>query len=235
MLYVLHGADTYRARRALHRVVDGLLAKKPDASYFLLTDETFSPAYLEEYIGGQGLFARRTIVVLDGVCQLKEAGEVVLEYVQDIADSENIFIVLEESLSKKELDTFTKHATKTESFEPKRAVKSNDFNVFALADALGNRDRGKLWTLYQQALRADIEVENIHGVLSWQVRTMVRVVNNDTEGLKPFAATKTKRFVGRYSEKEIRKLSSRLLALYHEAHRGMVDFSLELERLILSV
>jgi DNA polymerase III delta subunit len=102
-----------------------------------------------------------------------------------------------------------------------------------LTDALGNRDTGKLWTLYRKAIRAGIELEKIHGILAWQVRTMVRVMHDDTEGLKPFVITKAKRFAKQYSEKEIRELSLHLLSLYHNAHRGVVDFELEMERLIL--
>lgn len=237
MLYIFHGADTHKARTALHRVVDGLLAKKPDASYFLLNDETFSPALLEEYIGGQGLFAERTIVVLDNVFMLKEAGDTVLGRTQDIADSNNIFIILEGALPKKELATLTKHAHKTELFELEQMAGrgAGTFNVFSLTDALGNRDKGMLWTLYRRAIRSGVEPEQIHGILAWQVRTMVRVMHDDIEGLKPFVVTKAKRFAKQYSEKEVKELSLHFLCLYHNAHRGIVDFELEMERLILTM
>ena len=37
MLYVIYGTDTHKARTKLHKLVDTLLEKKPDAAYASLT------------------------------------------------------------------------------------------------------------------------------------------------------------------------------------------------------
>src|SRR3954468_14131506 len=100
MMYVLYGTDMDKARAKLHDLVTSLLKKKPDASHIRLTDENFSEAALEEYVGGMGLFSAKTIVELDNTFRNKEAKEIVLDRVKDIAQSENIFVVLEGELNK---------------------------------------------------------------------------------------------------------------------------------------
>ena len=236
MLYLLHGTDTQKARAKLHKLVEGLLKKKPDASYFKLDDEKFEAALLEEYIGGQGLFANKYIVLLDKIFVNTDAKDVVLKQLKAITQSDNIFILLEETLDKKTLTKLEKQAEKVQAFELKAGGKKKaDFNIFTLTDAFGARDKGKLWVLYQRALRAGSTPEEIHGILFWQLKTMLQVAGGSTVGLKPFVATKAKRFVANYSHQELKHLASAFVALYHDARRGLVDFEARLEQLTLSL
>ena len=56
MIYLFYGKDTEKSRVKAHELIDSLLKKKPDASFFKFDTESFDMEKLEEYIGGQGLF-----------------------------------------------------------------------------------------------------------------------------------------------------------------------------------
>ena len=64
MFYFLHGEDKDKARKKAHELIDGLVKKRPNASFFKVDSENFSLGKLEEMIGGQGLFESKQIVFL---------------------------------------------------------------------------------------------------------------------------------------------------------------------------
>ncbi|MCH8987104.1 hypothetical protein IIA94_02975, partial [Patescibacteria group bacterium] len=174
MLYVLHGTDSIKAREKLHALLDGLFAKKPDASYIRIDDEHFEKEQLEELIYGQGLFTQKYIIIFDRLLENKEAKEAVLERVKDIAASQNIFILFEGTLDKKTLSKLNKHAEKVQEFVDKSVFpKKKPFDIFSLTNALGRRDRKQLWVLYQSARRHNVSDEEIHGILFWQIKSML--------------------------------------------------------------
>jgi hypothetical protein len=112
------------------------------------------------------------------------------------------------------------------------------FNIFSLADALGERDRKKLWVLFQFALRQDISSEELAGVFFWQLKSMVvsRETKNANEaGVSPYVFQKSKRYNKNFSPEEELRMASKIVVLYHNAHRGLVDFEKGLEKFILGV
>ena len=119
-----------------------------------------------------------------------------------------------------------------------RARVDADFNVFALTDALGERDRKKLWTLYQRAKYAEVSPEEIHGILFWQVKSMLlakNAKNAEEAGLKPYPFKKSVGFLKHYTGGEVEHLSRKLLSVSHDARRGLHDFDIALERFVLNI
>lgn len=218
MLYFFYGSDKDKAREKANALIESLCKKKPDAEVFLLDSEHWSERELDELIGGQGLFNKTYIVQLVSLFENVEAKEAFLKKLKDVADSPNIFVMLEGVLDKETLLDITEHAEKVQVFEKNKTEKKK-FEIFSLADALGKRDKKDLWVLYQHALLEGIAPENINGVLFWKVKSML-----------------TARYPNRYwNTDELKKLSSRFVALYHDSHRGVHEFPLALERLILTI
>lgn len=239
MLYFLYGGDKDKARSKAHGLVETLLKKKPDASFFKLTLENWSEAHFEEYIGGQGLFENKYVVLADGLFENKEVKEFIVKRLKDLKESQNIFIFREGELDKASLTKIEKNAEKVQELvlanEPR---KKEEFNVFSLTDAFGRRDRKNLWILYNQAKNANVEDEQIHGILFWQVKNMLlasKVKSANDAGLSPFVFSKAQGFSKNFSAEELEKKSADLIELYHDARRGIHDFSLSLERFILSI
>lgn len=91
--------------------------------------------------------------------------------------------------------------------------KGKEFNIFALADAFGSRDKKRAWVLYQQALLAGVPAERIFFTLVWKVRSMLLLKKN--------------------FEREL--LSERLVIGYHQARRGEGEIETLVEKTILSL
>jgi DNA polymerase III delta subunit len=240
MIYLLYGSDTDKARAKLHELVATLIKKKPDASHERMNDETFDAGHLEELIGSMGLFSQKAIIEMITVFRNKEAKEAVLDRIKDIATSDNVFVFLEGELTKADLTKFEKNAEKVQEFELKTIgeKKKEDFKLFSLTDALGNRDKKQLWVLYTKATLHDISAEEIHGMLFWQVKAMLLAGSSKSAGeagLNPYVFQKTRGFLSHYSEQEIKTISSKLISIYHNARRGITDFDVALEKFILEV
>lgn len=236
-MYLLYGDDTQKARDKCNALIDSLEKRKPDASLFRITDETFEPSQLDELLYGQGLFEHKYIVSCAGVCRNAEFKKLITSALKDVAASDNIFVFLEESLDAKSKKAFEKHAEKVQVFEKKKVAKES-FNLFALTDALGERNRAKLWTLYQEALRNNISAEEVHGVLFWQIKSLLLAQHADSPeeaGLKPFPFKKAKSFLKNFSPEELCVLSKQLVELYHSARKGKYDLDIALEQFVLGV
>ncbi len=238
MLYFLHGKDTKASRAKLHELLDTLQKKKPDASVFKIEAESFDSARFEEFLSGQGLFENKYIVVCDKIFENAEAKEQMVASVKEMSESDNVFLCLEEDVDAPTLKKIEKYAQKTQKFEENKKVESKSFNIFSLTDALGRRDKKELWVLYQQALASGSEPEEIHGILFWQVKSMLlssQSKSSDEAGLKPFVFQKASGFAKKYSPAELRALSARFVEIYHNAHRGISEMGIALEKLILSI
>ncbi len=240
MIYLLYGSDREKARRKLGELVGGLIKKKPDASHVKMTAESFSGAELAERVGGAGLFSQKMIVEGDNLFANKEAKEAVLKKLKEIKESENIFVFLEGELDKKTLEKFEKNSEKIQEFSRSAEAASRDtqFNIFSLTDALGHRDRKVLWTLFTKAKMKNIADEEIHGILFWQVKAMLLASQSksaEAAGLKPFVFQKSLGLAHNFKLDELKEISFKLVSMYHDAHRGKLDFAGALEKFALQV
>lgn len=219
MLYFLYGTDTDKARAKARELLETLQKKKPDAAVFRIEPEKWGEIHVEELIGGQGLFEKKLLIFADRLFENEEAKEAIEKNLEDIAKSDNIFIFLEQKVAKPLLLEITEVAEKVQLFESKEGKKKPDFNIFSLTDAFGRRDKKKLWVLYRKAVQEDFAPEQINGLLFWKVKEML-----------------TARYQNRYwTTDELHTLSSTLVRLYHDAHRGVHDFEIALERFVLTI
>src|SRR3989338_7960786 len=243
MFYFLYGEDGDKARKKAHDVIEGLVKKRPKASFFKDDGENFNLGKLTEFIGGQGLFDNKQIVFLDNILEDKEIKEAVLDKIIEIKESPNAFVFLEKKADKATLGKMEKSAEKVQEFKVAGDVgfsgKSvNKFDVFSLTDVFGRRDKKNLWALYQEALSQNISPEEINGILFWQLKSMlVASLSKDANesGLKPYVFQKAKTFARNYTEDEMKKMSSVFVSVYHDSRRGIHDFDIALERFILSI
>lgn len=214
MLYFLYGSDKDKARAKARELIAILRKKKPGAELFRLDSDNWSSGQFDEFVGGQGLFERKFIVFANQLFGNGEAKEIILQKLPAIRQSENIFIFLETKIEKSELLKITEVAERVQTFEAGNKEKES-FNIFSLANALRARDRKGLWVLYQKALRDDVAPEAISGILFWQVKDLLLKRSNH------------------FSPAELHVLAKKLITLYHDAHRGFVDFETGLERFAL--
>ena len=244
MLYLLHGERFEEARLKAGELVQSLEKKKPDAALFKFDADKWDPVFFEELVGSQGLFERKYIVFLNTVFSDKTIKEFILDRVKEIAESENVFIFLEGKLDKAALGKLEKHAAKVQMFgagagSEKAAAKNRpEFNIFSLTDSFGRRDKKSLWVLYRKALAADAAPEEIHGILFWQLKTMIVASKSSTAkdaGLAPFVFSKAQGFLRNFKNDELIGLSKKMVSLYADARRGAFELEIGLEQFVLSI
>lgn len=244
MLYVYAGADRAKARAKWRATIASFKTKHPEAEEFTLTGERFNQADFEQLTLGQTLFAKKYLVVVDELTVSGDFANTIKEW-QMMHESPNIFIVFEGKLDKALLKKLDKLESKITVFDlpEKSGSKStgareySGYNIFALTDYFGARDRKKLWIEYQKALRADIPAEEIFWKIFWQVKNLLFVVRvgKAPKGTHPFVADKTARAAKNFTETELVSLSSQLSSIYHLARRGQEGVDSQIEKLILSI
>lgn len=238
MIYLLYGNDRAKVREKLSSLLKTLFAKKPDASLIRVSVDEFAKTPLQEYVGVQGLFETKAIIVFDTLLSAPEHKTAIMEYLPELRESSNVFILLEDELDKKTLLLLTEHAEKVQEFSAPKKAATSAFNIFALPDAVGERNKKKAWVTYEIGKMHNVSSEEMHGMLFWGVKNMIlsqEAKSAKDAGLSPFVYQKASRFSKNYSPDELHGLSKGLMELYHKARRGEGTFDIMLEKFILSL
>lgn len=212
MLTVLVSSDFAKIQKRL-----AALLKDYEAVRFGEGAEPFSSVLSR--LGAPGLFSAKIALVIAHPLDDAEGKALILERAQELADSDTPVVVITSALdaaAKKALPKKTEieilETKEKEEFEP---------NAFALSDAYLKGDRKNSWVLYRRFIEGGTAAEEIHGVLSWAIRSLVLASKTKSAaeaGLKPFVYTKAKSALARIPNPEA--VSRELLALYHRARSG---------------
>lgn len=238
MIYLIHGNDSGLVHEKLHGLLRALSIKKPNAEVFRVTLDNWREDKINELVESQGLFEHKYIVVLDSILGNKEAALALLERLDDLKGSENVFVIVEGTLDAAKLTKLSKVAEKIWKADGKETAPKKSFNVFAITDALGRRDKKNLWAMYHKAILSGSEPEELHGLLLWQVKNLLIAAQSgsaEEAGQKPFVWMKAQGFLKNFTEEELKLASSSLVDIYHNARRGKVEFDVALERFILGM
>jgi DNA polymerase III delta subunit len=235
MIYLFLG-EYKKASKKASVLVDALLKKQPDATVLKFNDENFQKEEIKDLISAQGLFFNKNIVVFSKINEKEENKEMIFENISEIQNSQNVFVFVEESLDKKSLEKFKKHSEKIEELKVEDKKEKEQFNMFSLTDALGQKDKKNLWLLYLKAIKKSAP-EEIYGILWWQMKTLLIVKNSNSaadSGLKPFVFSKSKTFLKNFPGDEVEKKATELIKIYHNSRRKSSDLGVGIEKWILS-
>jgi len=142
-----------------------------------------------------------------------ERGGEFLALAEGLVESPHVFVFEEEKLLKAPRTSLEKAGAKVQLL---KAEPKSKFNVFALAGALGSRDRKSLWLLLMDALRQGVTPEAAAGMMAWKARTACASARGE--------------------ERETwERISRSLVVMYHEGHRGGGELELLLERFALTL
>lgn len=232
MLYVFYGTDY----EAINKQKRSVIAEAGEAEVFSYDSDEVTTDAIDEHTESQGLFSAKSIVVLEDVCADKEVKDHLFDSLEELVESPNLFILKETELKKGDIKKLKKHADKLEEFSAGE-VKGDDYKIFSLTDALGARDTKRLWVEYRKALTKE-PIERIYPMLHWQIKNMMLAKQTSSAkeaGMSAYPYKKATQFAGNFSEGELKKLSRRLVTIYHEGRLGEYDMEAEMERCLLEL
>ncbi len=233
MLYVFYGTDVIKVREAAWEKVkaaeaDGEAVEVIDAS-------TYEEGMVRDAAGAVSLFGAAGAVLIDAT----EGNEALTSEVRDtapaLAEAERTFVLMLPKLLAADKKYYDKHAA---SLTEIAAVAEKKVDTFALADALAQKDKKRLWLLYQELSRDGAAAEEIIGILWWQLKTLQLAAKTATAaeaGMKDYPYKKAKAALAKFAPGEVETLSLSLLTLYHRGHGGEVDINEALELWLLEV
>lgn len=114
----------------------------------------------------------------------------------------------------------------------------NNFNIFALTDAIGARNKREAWLIYERALASGMSAEEIFWRVMWGVKSLLLAeISESAEeaGLNLFVYKKSKSFLKNWKRDELEELSEGLTIGLHKARRGLFEIETFLEKTILSI
>ena len=234
MLYFLYGTDTHKARKKLHELLSSAEKKRPDAELYKLTTENWSESKFDELLVSQGLFEQKYTVVLDNLFEKKDSKNYVLEKLDEMNSSEQIFLVLEAAVDAPSLKKIEKSSKQAQEFT--RPEKKQSFNIFSITNGLLAKDKKELWVSYLDFLNKGAVAEEIHGIFFWQIKNMMiasRAGSQTETGLSPYVYKNALTGARKYTTEELRQMSSQLVDMTHRVRQGEGELEVMLEKWIL--
>lgn len=215
--------------------MDFIDGRKEHVETVLVEADGYAPGFLEEATNGLSLFGGQRLYVLDNWSEKAEAYGALVASLESLSESTSQFVIIEGTLLAAEKKKFEKWA---KSMIEHKKEADRGFNSFALAEALGKRDKRSLWLLWNEALLEGKSAEELSGILWWQLKTMrlaAKGRNAAEVGLKDFSYTKAKRALDKFGSGELEKISRELLGVINDSRLGELDTTLAVERWILKL
>lgn len=198
MIWLFTG-DPAAARAKALSWVRATRAKVPTAPYIRLEGAGITHEALADAATARGLFHDRSLAFVNDPFALAEGGEALLAAVPALAASENAIYVYAPKLLKV-AEPLRAAAVKVFDEAGIPAAKRG-FNA-SLADALGARDGRALWRELATAWRSGERPEEVHGLLHWKARDLMKKGGR------------------KWTPDEARELSVTLIALLSESRGG---------------
>lgn len=233
MLHLYYGNDTIAVREKAQEFAANQL--REGATLERIDTDTYGVGVFADVSGSSSLFGGTEVYIIDTLSQKKEMYDDLMEHLAMLAESEHIFVVIEEAMLAPEKKKWQKQVASIE--ECKKAAEAR-YNVFGMADSLSQKNKRQLWLQLQEAKRSGLAAEEIIGTLWWQLKTLrlAQVASSPQEaGLKDFPYNKAKRSLGTFAPGELERISRDLLQLYHDGHGGVRDIDYALERFVLTL
>ncbi len=236
MIYFFHGSDKGKSLQKARELSDALAKKRPGALVFRVQSDPWDSGRFSELLVSGGLFAPAHIVVMNGALAVSAAAGEVMQTLEAMKGSGNVFVWVEGELDEAKLGPIAAVAEKVvESKGAAKAAAGFDGGRFALADAIVGRDRREAWKLLVEALD-ESAAEEVHGIVWWGVKSALlasRAATPEESGQKPFVHGKFKRMAAKWPAGELEKFADGLVEAYHRAHEGRGDLGRAMERLVL--
>jgi len=230
MIHMYYGSDVIAARAKALTVLG-----ESDTTIERVEAESYTSPALLQVAESVSLFGDVNSYLIDSPSSNIELWNDVIRAIETLQASPSLFVIVDGALLAAQVKAINPYAARSELFTKGAQVS---FNVFALAETLGQRDKKNLWILLSAAQRHGLSAEEIIGTLWWQLKSMrlAEITQSAAEaGMKDYPYNKAKRSLKHYKEGELEQLTESLLTVYHQGHGGERDIWVGLEEWVLGV
>jgi DNA polymerase III delta subunit len=235
MIRAFIGLDTQKAREAMRSAVEREIAEQRDVLVSRFSDVSFDPALASDALGAQNLFGGGNIVVFESLLDHAE-GEVFYRTMLPLTQNT---VFLREAEVNKDFLLFLNDIAEVSEFTPVKKFKKPE-NSFALADAIGARDKKTVWVEFEKVRRQGAAMEEVHGTIFWAFKSMYITATVSKEeafatGMKDYTYRTYLNFSKKYLHAELKERLGELKEMYHLAHRGEGELDILLEQFLLKI
>lgn len=238
MIRFFIGEDSYGARNAMREAIASVRKESPNALETHHDDTSFDPIIAREALSGGGMFGVGNIIIFDGIFEHAEGCFFYEKVLPDFFDTEHHVFIRESALDKKILEKLKKKAIISE-FVPlkKPEIRSNNF---AIADAIGAKDKKNIWVEFEKARRSGRAMEELHGTIFWAFKSMYICATKKKEeaiasGMKEYSYRTYFNYAKNFLIPEIEDKLAQLKEMYHAAHRGEEELDVLIEKFLLKL
>lgn len=226
MLYFILGQD---GSKHIENIITDFKSKNTSGMIFTFDEDNFNDDSLKELIDSQNIFNDHSLVILRGLTDR------LVDNFNEMKKNDNLFVVWE--LEYKDIDKISDQFDKVIISNPSKKTKDS-FNIFSLQDAVGERDRKKLWLLYHQALDSGLEAEEIFWHINKPIRNILLlslIDKKEKTDLHPFVIKKTNEFKKNFSIEDLKELLFNMTKIHIESRLGKIQLETSLEKFILTI
>src|SRR3989339_409942 len=233
------GEDTHSARKSLREEVENIRKESPYSLYLRFDETSFDADGVRDAFSGGGMFNPWNILIFEDISEHEDAELFYGGILPEFIDTEHHVYIQEKKLSKKILEKFNDKAIILEFSTPKK--KEILPNNFAIADAIGIKDKKNIWVEFEKARRGGRAMEELHGTIFWAFKSLYMCSTMEKEdalasGMKDYTFRTYKNYSKNYLAHELEGKLTQLKEIYHESRRaGGVDLEIALERFLLGL
>ena len=237
MIHIIHGKDQSRAYKRFSELSKKVLTENPNISVYRFSPENFLVSSLDELVQAQSLFGGGHLVLAENLLGNENSRGAILTSLQNLSDSPHTFVFFEEELNKETLEKVTPFA-KVELFASDKEW-GDEKPLYALQDAIGAHDKKTIWVSYQKVLYVGFAEEMIFWKLAKYFKSLLIIQKgggmNEIGTKSDFYFGKLKAQSAKFKERELVAKLGDLISIWHDSHRGLMDFDLALERWLLTL
>lgn len=232
------GEDTYSARKSLRKEVEAVRKESPYSLYVRFDETSFDPRNVHDAFSGGGMFNPWNILIFEDISEHEDGDSFYENTLPQFIDTEHRVYIREKKLTKKILEKFKDKAAILEFIPSKK--KEIVQNNFAIADAIGAKDKKNIWVEFEKARRSGRAIEELHGTIFWAFKSLYICRTMEKEealasGMKEYTFRTYKNYSKNYLVHDLERILTKMKEMYHDAHRGGGDLGIALERLLLSL
>ena len=233
MIKLFIGEDTQKARKEAREIFEQAKCEYPEALISAFDDVSFNYDGASDAFVSENLFGGINILYFDGILDSPEGESF---YRNTIQGSTHLVIIREKTMPK-DLLLFFQRIAEIKDYPLIKKIEKRD-SGFAIADAVGARDKKRAWVEFEKLRRHGASMEEVHGTIFWAFKSMhIALVLPKPEalatGMKDFTYRNYYGFAKKYLKKELEDKLSELKDIYHQGHRGEGELEVLMEQFLL--